>query len=62
MPQQIYKCPKHGEFEVNYNISETVRPIAICPDPKGCGRAGEWVPQVVHFNVEGGTGAQRSTR
>ena len=62
MPQQIYRCEKHGEFEVAYNISETVRPIAICPLSSDCGRAGAWVPQVISFNVDGGTGAQRNPR
>jgi hypothetical protein len=61
MPRQIYKCTKHGEFEVSYNISETVRPIAGCPHGK-CGRAGDWVPQVISFSVDGGTGAQRNPR
>ena len=62
MSVQVYKCEKHGEFEVSYNASETVRPIAICPLQSDCGRAGTWVPQIVSFSVDGGTGAQRNPR
>ena len=61
MTQQVYRCPDHGEFEVVYNISTTVHPIATCPHGK-CGKAGVWVPQVVSFHVDGGTGAQRNPR
>ena len=61
VPLQVYRCPNHGEFTVDYNVSTTVRPLAVCPEPK-CRVAGDWVPQVVSFSVEGGTGAQRNPR
>ena len=66
MPIQVYNCEEHGEFEVNYDISETVCSFAVCPHAmnttRRCGLAGTWVPQVVSFHVDGGTGAQRSPR
>ena len=61
MSVQVYRCPNHGEFTVEYNSSLTVRPLATCPQGK-CGITCYWVPQVVSFSVEGGTGAQRNPR
>ena len=62
MPVQVYRCPEHGDFEVSNSASKTVRPLVLCPAGHTCGRAGAWVPQVVSFSVEGGTGAQKSPR
>ena len=62
MPLQVYRCPNHGEFTVEYDVSTTVRTLVICAAEKSCTRLGTWVPQVVSFSVEGGTGAQRNPR
>ncbi len=68
MPRQIYKCPSHGEFEVNITIKDTV-PSALrqCPVEvklKGvgivwCHELSPWIPSVPNFIGGPTTGAKK---
>ena len=70
MSIQVFRCEEHGEFEVLQDVKELVPPTIICIHNlnttghgyRCCGRISPWVPQVIAFSVNGGTGAQRSSQ
>ena len=72
MPVQVFRCPAHGEFDINIPFSQDIPPtvrckqtVPCCDGDKGCHRAYCSIvsPHVIKapagIVVQGGTGAGR---
>ena len=70
MPIQVYRCEKHGEFEVLIPTNEDVPETEPCPVPilkavfgkmyeYDCPRRGKWVPSAPNFIGGPTTGAKK---
>ena len=55
MPRQVYRCLKHGEFEMGVLFKDDVPERAPCPV---CDKPSEWVPSVPNFIGGPTTGAK----
>ncbi|KKL89274.1 hypothetical protein LCGC14_1916330 [marine sediment metagenome] len=66
MPRQVYRCPEHGEFEVETKLTEDVETMVSCPtleyDLHGlvgaCNSPSPWVPSAPNFIGGPTTGAE----
>ncbi|KKK79803.1 hypothetical protein LCGC14_2829850 [marine sediment metagenome] len=56
MPRQVYRCPKHGEFERDVLIKQAVPPSWPCAE---CNYPSPWVPSVPNFIGGPTTGAKK---
>ena len=66
MPRQVYRCPIHGEFEVDVPVKEDVPKFRFCMDdtiknaqPWHCLRRSPWVPSAPNFIGGPTTGAEK---
>ncbi len=70
MPRQVYRCPKHGEFEMSVHFKGDVPKTAACPVPiikavfgrfyeYDCPKVGVWVPSAPNFIGGPTTGAKK---
>jgi hypothetical protein len=72
MPRQVYRCPKHGEFELTVPVGDDVQKAVPCPAILGykqigdrpmeallCDEVSPWVPSVPNFIGGPTTGAKK---
>ena len=65
MSHQVYRCPEHGEYEVNISIEDDVPHFLFCRVDKAakgdtswhCLRRSPWVPSAPNFIGGPTTGA-----
>ena len=65
MPRQVYRCPKHKEFEVTLPFYQDIPKTWSCGRPKDrkldatCGEQCPWVPSAPNFIGGPTTGAKK---